>query len=267
MKVKKENYRFLPYEADFNILNNWRLCGTILLYIISLLSILIPLLRNLFLNLQILKIVFEFANYIFIIAYFIINIVTETFIYPAVSRLRRINFIDNSFGSKFFGEESLNYFTNDTLEPGAYKMIVNCFENCFFTYHISRGMLKYVIIKNSIFSIVFLSFAYVGLKDNSIALPILQIFLSSLFITELIHHINFLSKLKVLLDKFKLFFIGIIDSNTNNKILDHSILLMLDYETNLAFNKSPLSDRIYMKLKDKLSVEWEKIKSYYKIVK
>ena len=78
-------------------------------------------------------------------------------------------------------------------------MAVNCFENCYFTYNIGRGMSKTIILKNVIFSAVFLSAAYMGLKENLIALPILQILLSSLFMNELIHHLNFVAKLNILL--------------------------------------------------------------------
>ena len=43
------------------------------------------------------------------------------------------------------------------------------------------------------------------------------------------------------------------------------MLLFLDYETTLAYNKAPLSDSVYEKLNEKLTEEWEKIKKRYDI--
>lgn len=267
MNESKKNSRFLPYEADFDTLNKWRRIGVILLYLVSALSILIPFVSNLYKSNILLKNIFEFANYIFIVSYYVVNVVTETFLYPATARLRRMGFIDNALGSKFLGKPTENYFTNDAIQPGAYKIAVNCFENCYFTYNISRGMHVSVITKNVLFAFVFLSTAYIGLKDNSVGLPILQVLLSSLFITELIHHLNFVSKLQVLLEKFKLFFMDVMENRLDENNLHRPILLLLDYETTLAYNKAPLSDRVYKKLNKKLSAEWEELKEYYEIIK
>ena len=238
-----------------------------MLYLVSGLSILIPLIPNLYQNKTLLVDIFKFTNYILIIAYYVINVVTETFLYPATARLRRMGFIDNALASKFLGKPTENYYTNDAIQPGTYKIAVNCFENCYFTYNISKGMHKSVITKNVLFAFIFLSTAYMGLKDNAVGLPILQVFLSSLFITELIHHLNFVSKLQVLLEKFKLFFMDVTENRLDINNLYRPILLLLDYETTLAYNKAPLSDRVYRKLNKKLSVEWEELKQYYEIVK
>ena len=43
------------------------------------------------------------------------------------------------------------------------------------------------------------------------------------------------------------------------------ISFALDYETVLAYNKSPLSDKIYKKLDPQLSQEWEELKKRYDI--
>ncbi|MBN1969539.1 MAG: hypothetical protein JW870_09250 [Candidatus Delongbacteria bacterium] len=262
-KKSKTVSMFLPFETDYKTLKNWRITGLVFLYFASVLSILIPL-NETFLHSVAFRNILEFSNYIFIIFYFIINVVTETFIFPATSRARRLDFIDNSLGSKFLGDVSINNFSNDVVQIGTYKMAVNCFENCFFTYNISKGMMPQVITKNTIFTFIFLSTAYVGFKDNAFALPILRVFLSSLFITELIHHLNFVSKLKNLTERFKLIFME--KEKLSQNVLPHSILLILEYETILAYNKAPLSDRVYKKLSKQLTAKWEELKKYYEIV-
>lgn len=141
-------------------------------------------------------------------------------------------------------------------------MIINCGENCFFTMNIAKSMLPQILTKNIICTMLFLLFAYLGIKDNLVAIPVLQILLSSLFLTELVHHVNFITKLNQLFERFKEDF----SKKTNNEeVLQRAVLFFLDYETILAYNKAPLSDSVYKKLNKKLSKEWEEIKLRYEI--
>jgi len=257
--------RVLPYEADYALLGKWRLIDNIFLAIVSILSVAFPFVSKNYKTNVILNNAIEYANYIAIFSYYIIDIVTEVFLYPASARLRRISFLDNSLGAKFLNKESKNYFTNDTLKPGLYKLSVNCYENCYFTYNIAKGMTTFVVIKNVIFSGVFFTIAYIGLRGNVIALPIFQILLSTLFITELIHHLTFISRLRILLEKFELHFNDTLKSKSKRNDAQHPILMLLEYETTLAYNKAPLSNKVYRKLNLKLSAEWEDIKKHYEI--
>ena len=165
-------------------------------------------------------------------------------------------------GSKYLEKHVEGYYTNDSLDIGPYKMLVNCGENCFFTLNIAKGMVSQVVIKNVVFTVLFLIMAYFGIKDNLVAIPVLQILLSTLFLTELIHHINFIAKLEQLFERFKESFSKKIDEE---QVLQDAVLLFLDYETTLAYNKAPLSDAIYEQLNEKLSKEWEEIKDRYEI--
>lgn len=257
--------RFMPYEADYLLLNKWRSIGNILLTIVSVLSVAQPFVSANLANNNFLKYSVEYASYIAIISYYVIDIVTEVFFYPATARMRRIGFIDNSLGARFLSQPTKNYFTNDVIKPGLYKMSVNCYENCYFTYNIAKEMTPSVVAKSAFFSVVFLTTAYVGLRGNILALPILQILLSTLFITELIHHLNFVSRLKMLLERFGTHFNDTVKSKTKRNDPQHPILLLLEYETTLAFNTAPLSNKIYRKLNVKLSAEWEEIKKRYEI--
>ncbi len=53
--------------------------------------------------------------------------------------------------------------------------------------------------------------------------------------------------------------------STKNKTMQNAIFMVLEYETTLAYNKSPNSNRVYKKLNDKLTSEWEDIKSQLNI--
>ena len=193
---KTELNCFLPYEADYSLLSKCRIWKTRGLWLIGILSVVLPVVGS-FLASALVNTIYNILNLLYflvIIAYYVLDVYTETFLYPATARKRRKGFIDNSLGSKFLEKKVEGYYTNDNLNYGPYKMLINCSENCFFTLNIAKGMLPRIVIKNVIFSIGFLVIAYRGIKDNLVAIPILQILLSTLFITELIHHLNFIAK-------------------------------------------------------------------------
>ena len=85
--------RLLPYEADYTILDKCRTAETVGLYIIGGLSVLIPLvLLGTNPTLSVISDILNIINLIAIVGYYILNIVTETFLYPATARKRRRGF-------------------------------------------------------------------------------------------------------------------------------------------------------------------------------
>ena len=254
---------YKPYAADYKTLKRWRLAASICLYLTSAISIALPILEPHLRGSVALEGI-RLVNFLGIIAYFILHLVADTFIYPATANARRMDFIDNSLNTKFLDKKSKNYFTNEEIPVGPHRMAVNCFENCFFTLNIAVAMLPQIIIKNTAFAIVFLTTAYFGFKDNSIGLPILNIFLSSLFITNLVHHLTFVARLKGLLQRFKLIFMEW--KKIQESSLAHAILLILEYETILSHNKSPSSDRIYRMNSAAWAAEWNELKIRYEMV-
>ena len=169
----------------------------------------------------------------------------------------------HSLGSKFLDKQVKGYYSNDSLEYGPFKMLVNCGENCFFTLNIAKKMIPSVILKNVIAGIGFLIVAYVGIRDNLIAIPILQILLSALFFTEMIHHFNFIAKLSQIYERIQELFRNKVKKDT---MLQEAVLIFLDYETTLAYNKAPLSDSVYKAENKRLTEEWEEIKRRYEIL-
>jgi hypothetical protein len=267
VKMKKsELNRFLPFEEDYNLLNKYRKYGRWLMITIFGCSIIIPILKTYLLRDNI-NFFFDLLSgfyIVLIVVYYILNTYTETFLYPATARKRRKGFIDNSLGSKFLTKKLEGYYTNDNINYGPYKMLVNCCENCFFTMNIAKEMRSQIVIKNLIALVIILLIANWGMKNNMVALPVLQVFFSSLFFAELVHHFNFIAKLEQIFEKF----IEDIDIRLDDEqMLQKAILLFLDYETTLAYNKAPLSDAVYEKVNEKLSIEWEEMKKRYDISK
>ena len=264
--------RQLPYEISYKTLETMRTVENGFLWSTFLCSIMVQLLQCSYVQAQIntascsytcVTEVINYLSYFSIIGYAILYIIVEIFMQPMVSRGRRKGFIDNSLGTTLLDKPVKNYYDNDSIPAGSYKMLVNCYENCFFTYNIIKEMLPRMIAKNFIFTVLLFSFAYFGIKDNIVAIPVLQLYLSSLFLFELFYHISFYFRLKHLCDNFNMIFN--VSKSTKNKTIQDAIYMVLEYETTLAYNKSPNSNKVYRKLNDKLTSEWEDIKSRLKI--
>ena len=260
--------RQLPYAISYNTITCWRKIEDGFLWCVFICQITLQLfqinsIKHLSDSSGCIVNILNMLNCFFIILYGIIYIVVEIFMQPMVSNERRRGFIDNSLGTKLLDRPVLKYYDNDSIEQGPYKMLVNCYENCFFTYNIIKVMLPKIIKKNIILFVFLLIFAYNGIKDNIVAIPFLQLFLSSLFLIELIYHIAFFFRLKNLYEKFKQIFST--HKSTKNRTIQDAIYMVLEYETTLAYNKSPISDSVYQKLNDKLTEEWNSIKQNYDI--
>jgi len=260
--------RQLPYEISYKTVAFWRNIENGFLWGTFICSILFQILQidcisHSMDSMKCIANLFNVLNYISIIGYGLLYIAVEIIMQPMAANERRKGFIDNSLGTKLLEKPVLNYYDNDSIEKGPYKMLVNCYENCFFTYNIIKAMLPKMIAKNAILFILLLIFAYYGIKDNIVAIPFLQLFLSSLFLIELIYHVLFFFKLKNLCDRFKQIFS---DSKlTKNKTIQDAVYMALEYETTLAYNKSPNSNSVYQKLNQKLTDEWNSIKEHYDI--
>lgn len=260
--------RQLPYEISYKTISFWRNIENVFLWSTFICSILLQsfqvnCIRQLLGTMTNLADFFKIVNYISIIGYGLLYIIVEIIMQPMAANGRRKGFIDNSLGTKLLDKPVLNYYDNDSIEQGPYKMLVNCYENCFFTYQIIKAMLPKMIAKNTVLFILLLIFAYYGIRDNIVAIPFLQLFLSSLFLIELIYHISFFFRLQYLCERFKMIFSA--PKSTKNKTMQDAIYMVLEYETTLAYNKSPNSNSVYQKLNNKLTEEWSSIKQQYDI--
>lgn len=254
MKMKLN--RFLPYENDYKSLKKWKKRENILLYI----SIFCSSISNTNINKINLKIFYCFYL-IVIILYFLLSLYNETILYPITTEKRRKGFIDNSLGSKYLEGEVKNYYSNDNLKKSPYKMLVNCYENCFFTLNIANKMYFSMILKNLFCFILMIIIMYIGIKDNIFLINIIQGIISMKIFVEFFHWITFRNKLNQLMEKFKDFF----STKNREKIIEKSIFFVLEYEIALTSYKGSLDDKIYNKYKDSWTKEWEDIKKRYEI--
>lgn len=261
-------YRQLPYKISYNTVAIWRKLENGLLWSTFACSILLLIFQNnpvcqLLVLMTCIVPIINILNYISIFGYGLLYIIVEIIMQPMVASERRKGFLDNSLGTELLAMPVQNYYDNDSIKHGPYKMLVNCFENCFFTHRIVNAMLPKVISKNMLLSMLLLFFAYDGFKNNILAIPFLQLLLSPLFLIELLYHISFLLRMNNLYEQFRQIFS--MSQSNKKRITEQAFYMVLEYETTLAYNKSPNSNAVYKKLRKRLTDEWNSIKEKYDI--
>lgn len=253
--------RELPYDISYSRLKCWRKFENFALYVSIGCSLAVQTLQQLDGNCIIGFV--QVLSFISLIMYGILFVVVEIFLQPRVATERQKGFLDNSLGTKLLLNNTVGYYDNDNIPVGAKKLLVNTFENCFFTYSIMKKMLNKIVLCNIGLFLVLLFFAYYGYKDNLIAMTLLQIFFSTIFFRRLMYHISFCLKLKEIQDLLIYLFSS--KSVSKKKLEDNGYYYTLMYETALAYNKAPNSDKIYEKYKDELNEQWAMMKKRYGI--
>lgn len=188
-------------------------------------------------------------------------------------KLRRRELISNSFGKLYNHESSVEYYSNDEIDDGLYKLIINLFESCFWSLEVSKRMKDKEFIKTVIIGIVLIVVAMYGLGKSLIAIPILQIFLSKDVIARYLTIKNYNSELNNIFDEIKSLFIdnrdaGSVVTNQEHKIID----ILLRYECNIEGSKIKLESKLFTSKKEKYKLEhqelerkWNNIKRKYNI--
>lgn len=200
-------------------------------------------------------------NLLLIVGYLIFDF-RATYIFSRAERTRTLQYLDNSFDTNFAGRKVENYFSQEKLNSGFYKLSVNCFENVFHTVSITREMQPKAYVKAVIVVLVFVFSAAVG--DKGIVRSIIEAILPLALLQEAIKLSFFILRLDNLLDNFKSFFTSIKTSDFINKEPE-AMRYVIEYETTLAWASMPLDTKIFLKLKNQLASDWEILKIEYKI--
>lgn len=191
---------------------------------------------------------------------------SQNFRYEAES-IRRMDFIDNSFGTKYIEDSSENYYDNSEIDHGLYKMIVNVFENALFSTKISERMHNKSKTKNWIAIVIMISFALFGFSKNIYISPCVQLLLSGYFILEYFDIKEYKERTnQIYLDIKKLFDKGLKNEITSiDANIAEIVRIYVLYESNIADKKLLLDSKIYNELNPELTLKWETIKQKYNI--
>ena len=252
--------RIVPYSVSYDTVEKINKYATILLYSSTVVSIAISLLGyfNLLPDLRNTLIGF---NILFICIYIYLDN-RANYIFAKAEMKRRLDWLDNSFGTNFSGKKSKNYFTNEHLSPGLYKLAVNCFKNSCHTQSNISKMLPAIISQTIIIVMIFISSAYIG--NREIVRLFFELSLPAILIQKLIKAVYFSSRMIDVQDRFKLLFNDLMKFGFDNKTAE-ALRDILEYETALSWASTPLSSKIFKKYQNQWATEWEELKQEYQI--
>lgn len=202
----------------------------------------------------------EIINFFVIIFYFIIDSILNLILIPISNSIRRDDFIDNSLGSNLSLKKSLKYYDNDEIDFGIYKLACNLFENCFYTYSLLKKRILSEMLLPIATVILILYISYIGFKQVSISLTLLQWFFSSLIFGRLISFFVLLFNLNKIQDSL----IALFQNNDlKNNIERYQSLVYknwLNYETLHSRIHANIPEELFYELNNELLEEWEQIK-------
>lgn len=250
-----------PQNTEFvrsKIFNNIHEILEISIFLLSILQIYLKIFDN--------KTFFVISGTILILE-FCFNYIREIS-FEKAHKIREMALLDNSFNEKRIPNyNSSDYFSNELINKGEIKLLANIHENVLFTMNITSKMLvvyRYIVSICSL--IIILSIFYNGINDYTSIL--LSFILTGGYLRKLLEIRSLNISTEILFNK-----INSICSDFDNSIHEEQLMLskiieiLLQYENEIYSTKIVLSERIFKKLNQTLSEEWEDIKSNYSIYK
>src|SRR5258708_3875368 len=155
--------KFAPHHSLYKIIQIIKGFSDGMFWAIFILSVL-PTLATRFCPKIKLDDLFNVANVVCIFLFFVLDIIVDYGLMPQADSKRRDDFIDNSFGSKFSTNNSVDYFDNEEIKTGLYKAAVNLFENCFFSLSLINHVTARRIIRPSVVFVTVWVIGYFGFK-------------------------------------------------------------------------------------------------------
>jgi hypothetical protein len=256
--------KFSPHYNLMKIVGKLSLFGQFVFWSILVLSFIPIVFKEFCEETQLINIV-NILNIIGISLFFIIELVNDYVLIPQADCKRRDDFLDNSFGSTFSTKSSIEYYDNEEVNIGLYKVAVNLFENCFFSYSLLKSTtLRKIIIPSTILLLMSI-FSYYGFKNVPIALSVLQALFSANILGSLVKHLILLAKLSTIQDSWIVLFQHA-DLKTNIDEYNHHVCrYWLMYEALHSRYNMSIPERAFKKLNPLLTAEWKEIKQKYNI--
>ncbi len=210
--------------------------------------------------------VINILNIIGIGSFFLIEIVIDFILLPQANSKRRDDFIDNAFGSKFSPKNSKGYYDNDEIGKGLYKASVNLFENCFFTFSLSKIAIISKIAIPIVMLIAMSIFSYYGFKEVPLALSILQALFSANVLGLLIKHLILLNRLSTIQDSWIILFQYENFKSETYKYQANVYRFWLQYETLQSKINTAIPHRVFSENNESLTKDWADLKEKYNII-
>lgn len=192
------------------------------------------------------------------IAYFSISSVLNIYLIPRVENMRRRHLLSNSFGIALDTEVTHCYYNNN-LDPSIIKLGANILENSFFAKSVTARMLVFERTKVVIYLIIWI----IAMLLRDVDINLISIVAQTLFTSTIISNYLRLESLRAENERiweelYSLYLTKGISSNIMiPKILDN----VIRYEAAKAYSGIIQSTRIFNKLNEDLSLQWNDIRS------
>ena len=201
-------------------------------------------------------------NGVILLLFHVVNILTD-YVQFRKEGERRLECIDNAYGTQLAENRTKEYHSNDSIELGDYKMVVNYFENCFFSYSQAKQGLKWLWVKTILFSLIFITAGLSG--ERVLFIQLLQLSVPYELIMRAIRLSVVTGRMEHIFARNRELF-GRLDGKIELQKEKHECIRnILDYEVAITFSNFLPSDLLYEKMRKKLSEEWKQMKVDYKI--
>ena len=164
-------------------------------------------------------------NAVLVVAYVVSEIIS-TITFQKAEGNRILRYIDNSFSANFSASAipQTGYFSQDILNPGLYKMCVNCFENTLFSSRISKKMESGRYVKALLVFFVFIFTATIG--DSGTVRYLTDAILPLSLVQDAIRFYHYSTRLDSTFSNFASFFTSL-NGNSKDFSKRHSEALKL----------------------------------------
>lgn len=255
--------KIVPFKNSFDKAKKLDAWSNRLIWFSAFLSLTIFVLELCFQNTTIIQWI-DRLNCVVIVLFIVIEFVTDC-IHSSAETHRRSDLVDNAFGCKLAESRSEGYYTNDELENGLYKVGVNSFESCLFSYKIASKTQCMLWLKSALFAGLFIICAVIG-YDKGIVI-IIQSSLPIFVISQAIKQQRFVFRLKTIYDNYR----SVFDTLSNKRWYsqnDYGKIMkeVLEYEGTISWANLLLDEKTYNEMNVYLSQEWERIKQKYNII-
>lgn len=201
-------------------------------------------------------------NCLMIVAFAGLEFIASVFLSNA-ERDRRLDFLDNAFGQRYSGQTSIGYFTNDNLQPGIYKCLVNCFENCSHSLAIIDMMLPREIFKGVLVISVFVLTAIFGKRE--LIRQFFELPLAAVIVQDTLRLILFKFRLAQNHETIRFFFNDMRGKAFDDNRVAAAMRDILGYETIISWAAIKLDSKLFSEHWDDLAQKWEQLKKQYDV--
>jgi hypothetical protein len=200
-----------------------------------------------------------------LIVFFIVDSLADYIIVITADNRRRDDLIDNGYGTRFSPVPSKGYYDNDDLDYGSFKAAANVYENTFFTTRILQSLTISKIILPVVLTVCCLVFAYKGIRDSVVIVPLVQTLFSGLILLDLVKHLTLIIRLPAIENQWIALF-SRPDFKTNPESYKAEVIrIWMAYEGLTSRIPPAIPQKRKNEMNDTLTKEWGGVRTRYNI--